>query len=102
MKQRVEKELDEAITSECYRAIPAPTYETLKRYVLEGLDPGRFLKSLLSNDLIGTVAHADDQNEKQITTITRFVYNRCPIGCSGCKENVHRWIQDKGLDGGLL
>jgi hypothetical protein len=97
MKQHVEKSLDAAIVEQWYRTIPGHTYESLKRYVIDGIEPGGFLTAVLSNDLIGAVANADDQNEKQITTIAKFVYNRCPIGCSGSKEKVNKWIEDGGL-----
>lgn len=76
-----------------YDTVPSHTKEALARYVEHRLEPGGFLQSVLTNDLIGSVARADTWNKAALPDIVRFVYNRCPAGCHGSRENYEDWLR---------
>lgn len=68
------------------------TKQALERYVEEHVDPGGFLKAVLSNDLTGAFSRADSYNERHMKEIVTYVYNYMPINCWGDKETVKRWL----------
>jgi len=53
--------------------------------------PGRFLSSLLSNDLMGAVGRADDINQACLIDWCTFLYNYAPSECYGSAEKFKRW-----------
>jgi hypothetical protein len=67
--------------------------ESLDLYVNQGIPPGDFLLSVLSNDLFGALGRADSYNRATIFQITRYVYNNMPSNCWGSPEIVNKWIQ---------
>ncbi len=72
--------------------VPARTQEALQRYVQDGIEPGDFLKSVLTNNLHNAIAQADDENLQAIREIVMFVYNHLPSNCWGSDEIVHEYI----------
>lgn len=52
---------------------------------------GEFLKALLSNDLMGAFAHADDSNRIGMERWVRFLYNYAPSPCFGSPEKMQAW-----------
>lgn len=67
--------------------------DSLRLYVFEHLPPGQFLTAVLSNDLNGAIAHADDTRMAALKRIVQFVYNDLPSQCWGSKEKVDRWLR---------
>ena len=55
---------------------------------------GGFLKSLLSNDLMGAMGRADEVNLKALPDWGNFLHNNVPSRCFGSPEAVNEW---KGL-----
>ena len=82
-------------TNDYQLAVPARTLSTLIRYGAAGVPTGGFLRSVLSNDLIGAINKADESNLKALKMIVRFVCNEMPSGCHGNESKVKSW---KGMD----
>jgi hypothetical protein len=79
-------------TMEAPEGLPPEVLETLQLYVFERLPPGHCMTALLSNDLQGTVAHADDTIMGALRRITQFVYNDLPSDCWGSPVKVQAWL----------
>ena len=73
--------------------IPTHTQGALTRYVKEGMYPGGFLESVLSNDLFGAIGQADRENTAALRDIVMFVYNEVPSNAWGSKEKVYRYSE---------
>jgi hypothetical protein len=71
--------------------IPEHTFETLRRYVDEGLEPGGFLTAVLENDLFSAFARADAENTDAMKNIVMHIYNNEPAWCNGRKGIVREW-----------
>jgi len=69
--------------------------EGLKRYLEEGIEPGNFLYSLLSNDLQHTFAHADEQNSVKLKQWVQWCYNELPVSAWGSPERVDEWMRQQ-------
>jgi hypothetical protein len=67
----------------------------LSDYYTHHRDPGRFLRAVLSNDLLQAHATADDYNERTLGTIVRACYNCLPPFCWGTSEKVERWLAQR-------
>lgn len=78
--------------------IPAHMVDAVRRYVLRGIPPGSFLTALLSNDFMGAVGKADDENQRALIGWARFLYNYVPNGCHGSPEHVAAWIEKGGIE----
>jgi hypothetical protein len=78
--------------------IPTHTMESLDNYFLKGYQPGGFLISILTNNLIGAVNGADSANRHAIYEIVKWLTNetRLPLNSWGCTENVIDWLRDHG------
>jgi hypothetical protein len=63
-------------------------YQKLEYYKTKRLDPGGFLKSILSNDLIGAVRKADAESKPIITTLALYCWRNLPQNIWGDKETV--------------
>ncbi len=81
------------ITGEVERRVQA----ALKPFIDRGEHPGDFWYSVLSNNLIGTYAHADEQNFKDLTQIIVYVTNSIPLGAWGSEDAVKNWMSRGGL-----
>lgn len=75
--------------------VPDHTLAGLDRYVNHGIPPGDFLYCVLTNDLVGAFARADDENYRNLGAIVRYVYNELPSGCWRTPEKIERWIEEK-------
>ena len=81
---------------ENYSIIPKVLMENIIGYVQKGERLGGFLHALFSNDLMRSIAQADDTNIKLIPLYCRFIYMECPSKCHGSYEIVEAWQQNKG------
>lgn len=75
-----------------YKVIPEHTMNSLLAYQNDRREPGDFLKAVLSNDLQGAMARADEENLATLKKICQFVYNRMANGCHGSREIVKQWL----------
>jgi hypothetical protein len=70
------------------------TKQTINDYVNKRYAPGGFIRSVLSNDLVGSVANADEENQRDLVEIVKYVYNHTPSGCWGSREIVDNWLNN--------
>lgn len=71
--------------------IPQYTKNAIDKWVSKGIRPGSFVEAVLSNDLMGAFAKADDTNMYYMLDIIRYVYNEIPADCQGSKEKFKAW-----------
>ena len=68
----------------------------IKRYVEDGLRPGRFLTAVIENNLSNACGFADDENMSNLPAYAAYFYNEVPANCWGSKEKMNDWITQKG------
>jgi hypothetical protein len=71
--------------------IPDHLRPGLARYLLNGVLPGGFLSSMISNDLMGAVTVADQKYRESFFEIARFFILYMPRNCFGSPEAIHEW-----------
>jgi hypothetical protein len=64
----------------------------LRRYQDHQLDPGGFLRAVLSNDLVEAVNRGDAESLQSLPAITRHVYSNLPSNIWGSKERVQNYF----------
>lgn len=67
--------------------------ESLNNYVEKGYPVGSFLRSVLSNDLLGAYRKADDEMLKLLPLLLHYIWWELPHNCHGSREIVDRWIK---------
>jgi hypothetical protein len=72
--------------------IPAHMRGAVIRYLENGIPPGGFLTAVLSNDLMGAFAKADDENATAMRGWAMFVHNHMPTGAHGSPDKVRAWL----------
>ncbi len=82
-----------------YDNIPDAILLAINNHVLIGQHCGHFVTAVLSNDLIEAVNRADDECQKCLRSIVRYLYNRCPSGCWGSKKKMEEWRKNGGIEG---
>ncbi len=75
-----------------YSKIPPRTLQSLRDYVEHGLQPGGFLLSVLTNDLLGACGRADHLNRRALFEIASYVYNEMPAPCHGSAQALAHWM----------
>lgn len=75
--------------------IPANLKASLDRYASEHRGTGRFLRSVLENDLQEAVVRADAESFRCLKVIVAYVYNELPEPCWGTKKKVAAWLERK-------
>lgn len=78
-----------------YDKIPPHMQEVLRRYIVQGLEPGNFLKSVISNDLRGATGSADEENLPLLKLYVQWLYNEAPGNCWGSVEVMHDWMRER-------
>jgi hypothetical protein len=68
-------------------------------YVEQGVEPGGFMRALLSNDLRGAIASADGTNIARIPHWVSWMENNLPSGSWGSAANYQGWVMRCGLAG---
>ena len=74
--------------------IPRHGKETLARYVVQHIKTGSFLGAVLENNLTRAVAHADNENIRNIPAYVAWLYNYAPLSCWGSRENLRAWLKE--------
>lgn len=72
--------------------IPGYMYTGIINYIVDRIEPGDFLSSILRNDLMGACVYADDTNLGLLPVYVSFFYNEAPTACWGSKENIQEWL----------
>ena len=72
--------------------IPERMMEGLTRYVEQHIEPGRFLRKVLENDLVGAAGYADEENLRNLPAYAAYMYNEMPAICWGSEEKVNNWL----------
>ena len=66
--------------------------ESMERYLEHGIEGGHFLTKVLSNDIAGTIDHADSININLLPDIVKWLYNEVPLECWGSEIKVKAWV----------
>lgn len=75
--------------------IPNDLLNELIAYGKQGKKPGQFVSAVISNQLMQAFARADEETQKAMPQIVKFICNQMPIGCYGSVNNFQEW---KGVD----
>ena len=78
--------------------LPSHLKDVVHGYVYEGLRPGHFLTCVITNDLFGAVARADENSAQYLTHIVKYFYNKLPGKCYGSKERMEEWLSMNELE----
>lgn len=78
--------------------IPKHMVGGVLRWVEFGIDPGDFMRAVLTNDLYAAAGRADDQNARCLYDWVRLMHV-LPSGCFGNEENYKAWRKAGGLRG---
>lgn len=83
--------------------IPKNMQPTIDAWVNHGVphpqEMGSFLRCVLTNDLLGAVAHADDANRDAIVSWAMYLYNEVPALAHGNMQRLVDWAARGGLSG---
>lgn len=90
----------EAEIAEGIDRVPPHLREGLIAHILHGRPVGRFLTSLLSNDLREAVGRADDVSLGSLRDLVIFLHNNAPGPCWGSPAAVEAWRARGGASGG--
>ena len=72
--------------------LPRHMHDAIRMYVLDRLEPGSFLMSVLCNDLKGSIARADHINKSALPQYVEFCTWYLPSICWGSEERVTAWL----------
>lgn len=71
--------------------------QTLKLYAEKGIEPNGFLRAVLTNNLMDTMARADLKSQRNLFKICQYIYSKLPGNCWGSEENVRTHIHQTKL-----
>lgn len=72
--------------------IPERIKRALDLYATEHRPTGGFCRSVLENDLLDGVCHADEESFAALREIVRYVHCDLPSECHGSREAVMAWL----------
>lgn len=78
-----------------YSLIPERMQASLKRYVIDRKQPGAFLTAIITNDLCGAFANADEENAKLVGLYVRWFMNVPPAACWGDGTRMAAWLDGR-------
>ncbi len=78
--------------------IPTYMHAGIIRYLLWGIPPGGFLRSVICNDFMGIVGRADGTNINHLRDYANLM-SIIPGGCVGSVEKYDNWVKLNGLLG---
>lgn len=79
------------------KPVPTRIREALKRYIVDRIEPGGFLRAVLENDLREAFGRADDDNREAMFAIVAYAYNEIPGISWGSPQRVADWLAGKDL-----
>ena len=71
----------------------------IMRYIVDGINPGSFLRAVFRNDLEQAFAYADEGCAANMKCLLMFLHNATPQGCHGKPERHEAWIKHQGMKG---
>lgn len=81
--------------------VPPHLHGGILRYVLTGVEPGSFLKNIIRNDLMGTVATAsEDISIEGLRATLKWFYNETPSPCWKSANAMQAWMARKAEESG--
>lgn len=91
---------DEELQSTCLHfvkkyAIPSHLIRSLLLYARERRPVGRFLQSVIANDLMGAMSRADPQSRQALHGLTMFVFNEMPGQSHGTESRYDMWLREE-------
>ena len=72
--------------------IPEYMIGGLVRWIDNHIEPGDFLRAVLSNDLRAACERADETNRYCIFDYVNFLHNHAPSDCWGSPEKMGAWF----------
>lgn len=82
-----------------YEGLPDHLREGAQRYIEDGIMPGRFLQSALTNEFVSAVLRADHRTAVSLAEIARWLFNDIPGSAWGSEDAVAAWSAQGGLRG---
>lgn len=74
------------------RFIPESVVGGLRRYVVNRIPTGGFLRAVLENDLMEAMGRADDLNREYLDNIVQFCNEALPWVCWGSQAKCNEWL----------
>jgi hypothetical protein len=74
-----------------YLDAPVHILDSINRFVEHGLEPGSFVKAVLSNDLAGAFKTADTASLRGLEDILGYCRWKIPATCWGSPAKVKNW-----------
>lgn len=76
-----------------YTEIPDTILTAIRNYADHHHPLGHFLTAVMSNNLMESVARADEESLAALHPICIYVYNEIPSNCWGSPEKVAAWLK---------
>jgi len=77
--------------------LPEHMREGLELYLEHGVEPGSFMMSVLTNDLLGAISRADQINQRYLPQIVSYCVCEVPSIAWGSQERVKNWMKQQRL-----
>lgn len=69
------------------------TWESLQRYIDQGIPTGGFLRACLENDFSNACDRADLVNRYHLVSLAAYIVHEMPDQCWGSRAAVDAWIE---------
>jgi hypothetical protein len=82
------------VVAEAIRSVPDGSEhmaDGVRRYLIDGIIPGRFLTNVLANDLRRAAMYADPDNASNLYEWGRWLHNYVPQNAMGSVEVVRKY-----------
>jgi hypothetical protein len=79
------------------RAVPTHLHAGLVAYVTERREPGRFLRSVLENNLREAVMRMSPPRFDDLRALLLFLFSHVPDPCWGDVGRVQAWLEDDSV-----
>lgn len=74
-----------------YWEVPERTLSAIDRWVVYGVQPGGFVRAVLTNNLRTACGYADLENSGVLCEIVKYCVNEIPSYCWGTEEIVNNY-----------
>ncbi len=81
-----------------YDILPEGLRNEARRYIEEGVRPGRFLVAVTTNDVAGAYDAAIDDDLERLGSVLCFWCTEAPTDCWGSKQEMDAWIKAKAAE----
>jgi poly-D-alanine transfer protein DltD len=81
-----------------YTGLPKHMRDGAHLYIEHGVEPGGFLRAVLSNQLVEAFGRADETNRVAMFGWAMWLYNECPRDAWGSPAKVDAWIEARRAD----